>query len=73
MAAVPTREAVWRAAGPASASSPGPVGVYVIRDDQVEWQPAVDLSRLIGAGAVVASLAILTLRTAIRKRSRRPR
>lgn len=48
-----------------------PVGAYVIRGDQVEWQPAVDLSRLIGAGAVVASLAILTLRTAIRKRGRR--
>jgi uncharacterized spore protein YtfJ len=50
-----------------------PVGVYVIRDDQVEWKPAVDLSRLIGAGAVVAGLAILTVRTAIRKRPRRLR
>lgn len=48
-----------------------PVGVYVIRGDQVEWQPAIDLSRLIGAGAVVAGLAILTIRTAIRKRPRR--
>ena len=48
-----------------------PVGAFVIRGDQVEWQPAVDVSRIIGAGAVVASLAILTLRTAIRKRARR--
>ena len=50
-----------------------PVGAYVIRGDQVEWRPAVDVSRLIGSGVVVAGLAILTLRTAIRKRPRRHR
>ena len=49
-----------------------PVGAYVIRGDQVEWQPALDTTRLVTAGAVVGSLAILTLRTAI-KRSRRAR
>src|SRR6266540_3110354 len=32
-----------------------PVGAYVIRGDQVEWQPAVDTTRLIVAGAVVGS------------------
>lgn len=47
-----------------------PVGAYVIRGDQVEWRPAIDTTRLIGGAAVVASLAILTLRTAIRKRAR---
>jgi uncharacterized spore protein YtfJ len=48
-----------------------PVGAFVIRGDQVEWRPAVDTTRLISGAAVVASLAILTLRTAIRKRARR--
>ena len=47
-----------------------PVGAYVIRGDQVEWQPAIDVTRLIRGGAVVAGLAILTVRTAIRKRRR---
>ena len=48
-----------------------PVGAYVIRGDQVEWQPAIDTTRLLTAGAAVAGLAILTLRTAIKKKSRR--
>ena len=47
-----------------------PVGAYVIRGDQVEWQPALDTTRLVTAGAAVAGLALLTLRTAL-KRSRR--
>ena len=45
-----------------------PVGAYVIRGDQVEWRPALDTTRLISAAAAVAGLAILTLRTAIKKR-----
>ena len=45
-----------------------PVGAYVIRGDQVEWQPAVDITRLASAGAAVAALAILTIRTAIKRR-----
>jgi uncharacterized spore protein YtfJ len=45
-----------------------PVGAYVIRGDQVEWQPALDVTRLVTAGAALAGLAILTVRTAIRKR-----
>ena len=45
-----------------------PVGAYVIRGDQVEWRPAIDISRLASAGAAVAALAILTIRTAIKKR-----
>src|SRR5688572_24268111 len=40
-----------------------PVGAYVIRGDQVEWRPALDTTRLIGAGAAVAGLALLTIRT----------
>lgn len=48
-----------------------PVGAYVIRGDQVEWWPAVDVTRLATAGAAVAALAILTVRTAIRKRRAR--
>jgi uncharacterized spore protein YtfJ len=48
-----------------------PVGAYVIRGDQVEWQPALDTTRLITAGAAVAGLALLTVRSAIKKRRRK--
>ena len=54
-----------------------PAGVYVIKDDSVRWQPAVDVNRVILGAQVVAILALLTARTAIRSRSkaacRRPR
>ncbi|MGH2785550.1 MAG: spore germination protein GerW family protein [Actinomycetota bacterium] len=45
-----------------------PVGAYVIRGDQVEWKPAVDVTRIVTAGAALAGLALLTLRKAIKKR-----
>lgn len=45
-----------------------PVGAYVIRGDQVEWQPAIDVTRIVTAGAALAGLALLTVRKAIRKR-----
>lgn len=48
-----------------------PVGAYVIRDDEVTWQPAIDVSRIILGGQVVAVVALLTLRTWLRRRRRR--
>lgn len=47
-----------------------PVGAYVIRGDQVEWKPALDTTRLIAVGAGVAGLALLTIRTAIKRKPR---
>jgi uncharacterized spore protein YtfJ len=48
-----------------------PVGAYVIRGNDVEWRPAIDVTRLAMSGAVVAGLGILTVRTAIKKSRRR--
>ena len=45
-----------------------PVGAYVIRGDQVEFQPAIDVTRIVTAGTALAGLAILTLRKAIKRR-----
>jgi len=45
-----------------------PLGVFVIRDGKVSWQPAVDLNKVILGGQVVAALALLTLRTYLKKR-----
>jgi uncharacterized spore protein YtfJ len=47
-----------------------PVGAFVIRGGDVEWRPATDPGRLAMAGLVVAGLAILTLRTAVKLRAK---
>lgn len=50
-----------------------PVGAYVIRGDQVEWRPAIDTGRLAMAGLVLAGLAVSTVRTAIKARTKKGR
>jgi uncharacterized spore protein YtfJ len=39
-----------------------PVGVYVVKDGDVSWQPAIDVMRVVLGGQIVAIVAILTLR-----------
>jgi uncharacterized spore protein YtfJ len=48
-----------------------PAGVYVIRDGDAEWRPAIDLNRIILGGQVVAIVALLVLRSIVKARSRR--
>jgi uncharacterized spore protein YtfJ len=46
-----------------------PAGVYVVRADSVEWQPALDITRLGLAGIALAALITVTLGWALgRKR-----
>jgi uncharacterized spore protein YtfJ len=45
-----------------------PAGVFVIRGDQVEWRPALDLGRVILGGQLVAVAALLVLRSLLRRR-----
>ncbi|HZM78254.1 MAG TPA: spore germination protein GerW family protein [Candidatus Limnocylindrales bacterium] len=47
-----------------------PLGVFVIRDGKVSWQPALDVNRVILGGQVVLALALLTLRAYLKKRRR---
>ena len=47
-----------------------PVGAYVIRGEQVDWEPAFDLNRVILGGQVVALIALLVLRSIRRSRGR---
>ena len=47
-----------------------PVGVYVIKEGQVRWEPAFDLNRVILGGQIVAVLALLTLRSILTARTR---
>ena len=47
-----------------------PVGVYLVRGDQVSWRPAVDVNRIILGSQVVAAIALLTIRTIVKARAR---
>ena len=46
-----------------------PMGVFVVRGDQVTWQPAVEVTRVIVAGLAVAVMALLTVRASIKARA----
>jgi uncharacterized spore protein YtfJ len=45
-----------------------PAGMYVIRNGDAEWKPALDLNRVILGGQVVAIVALLVIRSIFRKR-----
>ncbi len=43
-----------------------PAGVYVIKGDQVIWQPAYDVQRLTLIGGMIAIVGMLVLRSVVR-------
>jgi uncharacterized spore protein YtfJ len=45
-----------------------PVGAYVIRGEQVSWEPAIDLTQIIFRGQLVALAALLVLGLIARRR-----
>jgi uncharacterized spore protein YtfJ len=45
-----------------------PAGVYVVKDNDVRWRPAVDVNRVILGGQVVMIVALLVLRSVLRRR-----
>jgi uncharacterized spore protein YtfJ len=45
-----------------------PAGMYVIRDGDAEWRPALDLNRVILGGQIVAIVALLVVRTVLKGR-----
>lgn len=45
-----------------------PLGVFVIDDDGAQWQPALDLNRIILGGQVVGAVATVALAWALRRR-----
>ncbi|MDA0636135.1 spore germination protein GerW family protein [Nonomuraea sp. MCN248] len=48
-----------------------PAGVFVIKDGDVRWQPAVDVNRIVAGGQIVAVVLLLTLRAIMKRRRRR--
>lgn len=49
-----------------------PAGVYVIKDGDAHWQPALDVGRVILGGQAVAVAALLVLRSLLRRSSTDP-
>ena len=45
-----------------------PAGVYVIKDGDAHWRPALDIGRVILGGQAVALVALLVLRSLLRRR-----
>jgi uncharacterized spore protein YtfJ len=46
-----------------------PAGVYVIRNGDAEWRPAIDVNRIVLGGQLVAIIALLVLRSILSRRS----
>jgi uncharacterized spore protein YtfJ len=46
-----------------------PAGMYVIRNGTAEWQPAIDVNRIVLGAQVVAIVALLVLRSILRRRA----
>ncbi|MBD0329356.1 MAG: sporulation protein [Thermoleophilia bacterium] len=47
-----------------------PVGVYELRDGEVRWRPAVDVSRIMLGWQLVSALAVLGAWSVARRRAR---
>jgi uncharacterized spore protein YtfJ len=47
-----------------------PAGVYVIKGDQVRWEPALNLNRVILGGQIIAIVALLVLRSILKHRAK---
>ena len=46
-----------------------PVGVYVLRDGDAHWRPAVDVNRAILGGQLLGLVCVLAIRSVLRRRS----
>jgi hypothetical protein len=44
-----------------------PVGAYQIKDGVVTWVPALDLTRVIVIGQIVVIIALMVVRTLVRR------
>jgi uncharacterized spore protein YtfJ len=45
-----------------------PVGAYIVKDGKAEWEPAIDVNRVILGGQILAALALIVF--AVTRRAR---
>lgn len=45
-----------------------PAGAYVVREGRVRWEPAIDVNRIVLGGQLVVIVALLVLRSIMRRR-----
>ena len=45
-----------------------PAGAYVVRDGRVSWEPAIDLNLIVVGGQFVVIVALLVLRSVMKRR-----
>jgi len=45
-----------------------PAGAYVIREGKVRWEPAIDVNRIVLGGQIVGIVALLVLRSILKRR-----
>jgi uncharacterized spore protein YtfJ len=45
-----------------------PVGVYVVKNGEVTWQPAIDVMRIIVGGQFIGLVALLAIRSLLKRR-----
>ncbi|NJC72869.1 sporulation protein [Planosporangium thailandense] len=48
-----------------------PIGAFVIKDGNVRWHPAIDINKIVVGGQIVGVVALLSLRSILKARSRR--
>lgn len=48
-----------------------PAGAYVIKGGEVQWQPAMDLTRIAITGQIVAIIFLLVVRSVVKSLSKR--
>jgi uncharacterized spore protein YtfJ len=46
-----------------------PAGAYIVREGKVRWEPAVDVNRIVIGTQIVVIVALLVLRSVLRRRS----
>ena len=47
------------------------MGAFIVKGDDVSWRPAYDATRVALLGEMVAALAVLTLRSVLKRRAKR--
>ena len=47
-----------------------PVGAFLIRGEELTWQPAIDVNRIILGAQIVGIVALLVIRSIVKARSR---